>query len=474
MANELTTANYATGLVLTEEDVNYSETSALDNSGVVFQSLTGNVGQSDYVLKGLEVRQTGTPSMSIEIVSGSAYDVDIDKFIQMNTNIITSLLSNGGAEDRIDVVQIIQEVTEFSIQARDFKDAAGVVTTDPAWPTKKRYAIKVEIVEGVENISPVAPDTTIGRIKIAEIYIQAGLVAGITNNMIREIESQEDGIDNSTWSNEKDRTYRLGTVNNLKETVYGHSDKDGNLKDNVVTESSLNNGTGTNQINGASIESGVTQVLSSGGGFSGDYDYLPNDTINVILNRLIEQVRQNSNVGSIEMWDSDTDGYLDLLFSDLNLRKLRLNGQRISRLDVKYNELIRIRSVNYGVNNTTKNEGRYNDKSAWCFVNDNNLPDMNGNWFILPNYSGVKIHHSVPTQPDYIMPVSAGLTFVFTDGPSSFNGKRVIGNVGTHYHSISSGTGNFSSGNNAGSSSSNDSIANNYAAGVRVSMVVNY
>jgi hypothetical protein len=82
----------------------------------------------------------------------------------------------GGADDRIDIVQVRAVETQQDQESCEYMDEDGNKSDVPLY-TRYLEACEVQVKKGVEDPAPVAPDPDAGWFKVAEIAVGAGVSA---------------------------------------------------------------------------------------------------------------------------------------------------------------------------------------------------------------------------------------------------------------------------------------------------------
>ncbi len=96
---------------------------------------------------------------------------DIFSVVVPDDQVVT--VSGGGAQPRVDTIEVRPIETTYNSESRQFKDPVTGLVTSAIVKTRKEYGVQVQILEGTEAGSPTAPTHTVGWIKVAEIYVAA-------------------------------------------------------------------------------------------------------------------------------------------------------------------------------------------------------------------------------------------------------------------------------------------------------------
>jgi len=213
--------------MLTDEDLSF-------HGGGLYEILASLFGQfvqqdkdpttiKDAVLSGLKV--TPNSGMAVDLNPGIALSFAGDYTLNESTEAMDFsadsgkpfLCALGNIEgltvqashptiNRHDLVQIRPTIVTYDSKLRLFKDpSTGQVSSSPV-DTKREIKVQVQIVKGTEDGSDVAPNTTSGWIKIAEIAVGAGVTV-INAGDIKNVDALVSGDTNTGWTVEQDRTF---------------------------------------------------------------------------------------------------------------------------------------------------------------------------------------------------------------------------------------------------------------------------
>ena len=171
---------------------------------------------------------------------------------------------SGSSSGRIDILEVKGDWQNYDNQQRAFNDPDTDTQTYQYVDTKKLMKPVYQIIEGVEG-SGVAPESSAGWVKLAEISIRAGATS-ILESDIHNITADVAGLDNDDWTTEKDATYNIGYISDVNARFRVQHNEDGTHADDCINQDSLDIGTGAKQIN--------ANVLPIGGAVS-----IPTQTI---------------------------------------------------------------------------------------------------------------------------------------------------------------------------------------------------
>lgn len=143
--------------------------------------------------------------------TGVNYDTKISEFWGANSDgkilvnksekIIT--YTTPSANPRVDIIECRLNYIDQNAQSKQFIDpATGNISVQSTY-TESGVDIEIQAVEGIESASPVAPSTTMGWTKIAEVFVDTA--GGISNADIYNVNKYL-GEDNVGWTTEKNIT----------------------------------------------------------------------------------------------------------------------------------------------------------------------------------------------------------------------------------------------------------------------------
>lgn len=140
------------------------------------------------VLSGYSVIPDG--SLSLQVSSGAAVGFTGSYIAQDNTwgfsagtgtfacvmgEPMDVNLASGDADDRIDIIQVRPESELQYTQLMTFVSPITGYETQQALETRRNFDAKPELKKGTPGTSPTAPATDAGWVKIAEVFVPAGI-----------------------------------------------------------------------------------------------------------------------------------------------------------------------------------------------------------------------------------------------------------------------------------------------------------
>ncbi|GHU65106.1 hypothetical protein FACS189447_03460 [Spirochaetia bacterium] len=205
----------------------------------------------DYLIGGtVKADHANSMNVYVEPLFSNGKTVQLFGYLDHNSPLIA--LNPSGGEDRIDLLQIKGELEDYDEQQRAFYDSESESEIYLDVKTKSRLIVSFEIKQGAGSV---APQTDPGWIKVAEIFVPANSLI-VTQANIRNVTAQFQGDETAAWTNEKARTFNLGSWNELK-TIYGMQHNiDGSHKANVIKAGNIFFGTGADQVHGKVIPLG--------------------------------------------------------------------------------------------------------------------------------------------------------------------------------------------------------------------------
>jgi len=111
----------------------------------------------------------------------------------------------GGTQDRIDVLEVRPIRIDYRNKSRQFKDPVTGGITSVLVDTRIEYGFEFHIIKGTEGATPSAPSSTVGWIKLAEVYV-AGSATSIDQDDILDVR------DSDSWTTETSKTVLLNLV----------------------------------------------------------------------------------------------------------------------------------------------------------------------------------------------------------------------------------------------------------------------
>lgn len=174
--------------------------------------LLGRKQGETQIINGLDVTQTATPSMSVEIDPGSLWYKDALQLI-INEDLQTVNIATADPTLlRKDIIQVRRQTIDYDVENRQFKDSGtGVVTTSPI-ATKTQYGMEIDVKTGIPGSD--APSVDSGWVKIAEVWV-SGSATEITDSDIKNCDTEFFGGTNTDWTTDTTHVYQQGTATEI-------------------------------------------------------------------------------------------------------------------------------------------------------------------------------------------------------------------------------------------------------------------
>ena len=199
----------------------------IKNIEAIFNEISAGTTK-DSIARGLVVQQRGTPSMNVDITAGLGFCLSTSRMTYNDSLFGPVAITNGGASDRIDTLEIRLLETDISQEQRAFKNpSTGAITYQDVY-TETEIEIETQTVEGTEG-SGIAPNHTSGWIKIAEIHVDAGESTSILNADIENCSAYYEGEETTLWTAEKDATFITKNLSGIKALLRNFVNESGTI-----------------------------------------------------------------------------------------------------------------------------------------------------------------------------------------------------------------------------------------------------
>lgn len=184
------------------------------------------------VVSGMIVTEAAVPDMTIQISAGIAEDFTVGTFL-IGEALVDTVTTSDPVNDRIDIVEVRRFIEDTTPATRQFKDPITETISDQTIDTKTEYKTEIQVTVGTPAPSPVAPSTTAGWIKIAEILVPAASLTVVDAN-IYNVDAEKAGVANTGWTADATGNYRNGTISEMKTQII---DNEAQI---AINESTLN------------------------------------------------------------------------------------------------------------------------------------------------------------------------------------------------------------------------------------------
>ena len=227
-------------------DFDYGNDREYDNLCTLFEELFAKA-VNDLIIGGLSCQERSSPSMNVDLTIGLGYCKNTGKIAHIGSLFGPIAIVDGGAQNRIDTLEIRLKETDYDSQQRAFKDPVTGAITYQDVNTKTRFEIESQVIQGTEGAG-VAPNRTVGWIKIAEIAVDAGETTSILNADIENCTGGYDTEVTTNWTAQTAITFRLGHVEDFKTKFRAKHKENGDHENDVIKDQHIDFGTGANQV----------------------------------------------------------------------------------------------------------------------------------------------------------------------------------------------------------------------------------
>jgi hypothetical protein len=156
-------------------------------------------------------------------------------------------------------------------------------------PTKKRLKTECVVLPGTEGLET-APDAGDGWLKLAEILVSPGMTE-IPEENIRNVTAIYQDEENAGWTNQRSRTFSLGSTLELKTMLALEHTVTGEHREKVIRAGNIDFGTGGNQVS--------AKKMPLGGNYEAGTDaFAPTDSVYASLVK--EAGYRRSNVDALD------------------------------------------------------------------------------------------------------------------------------------------------------------------------------
>jgi hypothetical protein len=247
---EITTALVHENEIAKAEDFLHGFTSLIKNTAVLDRMLVS--ANIDYIIGGEAFPDSVSFGIRVRKLWGNGNGLDLPVFLGEISDAIPLILPL--ADNRIDTLQVKCEFEEYDKQRRSFYNPDLTVGQYFVVPTKIRLKTILEIKQGVEG-QEIAPDADTGWVKLAEICLEPGMVT-LPEENIKNITAIFQSEENEAWTNQKNRTFNLGSLLDMKTMFAREHNIDGTHRGKVIHANNVDFGIGANQVNGTKIPLG--------------------------------------------------------------------------------------------------------------------------------------------------------------------------------------------------------------------------
>jgi hypothetical protein len=247
---ELTTALVHENEIAKADDFIHGFTSLIRNTAILDRMLVS--ANIDYVIGGVVFPDSASFGVRVNKLWANGNSLDLPVFLGDTSEAIPLILPL--SEDRIDTLQIKCDFEEFDKQRRAFYNPDLTVGQYFVVPTRLRLKTIIQVKQGLEGAG-IAPDADAGWVKLAEICLEPGMVT-LPEENIKNITAIFQNELNEAWTNQKNRTFNLGSMLDMKTMFAREHNVDGTHRDKVIHAHNVDFGIGADQVNGTKIPLG--------------------------------------------------------------------------------------------------------------------------------------------------------------------------------------------------------------------------
>ncbi|GMO16325.1 MAG: hypothetical protein Ta2A_25990 [Treponemataceae bacterium] len=242
------------------EDFLFGFLSIVSNSKLIDCAI--NRCAHDYVCGGKLYIGANGMSVGVRRIWANSADenVTLPVYSQEDSEPVTVVPSSSGA--RIDIVQARGILNEYDEQQRAFISSSGSGSYEyQNTNTKQFLSIDLRIKAGIPGTG-VAPVTDTGFIKLGEIFVGTDIESLLPTDL-RNVTAEHDGDSNVQWTTEQDKTFYLGSLEELVLSFLTEHLRNGHHKDRVIKQWNIDFGdfSVAGKVSGASIPLGKDLTL---------------------------------------------------------------------------------------------------------------------------------------------------------------------------------------------------------------------
>ena len=247
---EISTALIHENEIAKTDDFLYGFTSLIKNTSFLDRMLVS--ANIDYIIGGEVFPDSASLGIRVRKLYGNGNGLEWPVFLGAVSDVLPLILPI--SDNRIDTLQVKSEFEEFDKQRRSFYNQDLTVGQYFVVPTKLRLKTIFQIKQGTEGHGA-APDADAGWVKLAEICLEPGMVT-LPEENIKNITAIFQNEENKEWTNQKNRTFSLGSMLDLKTMFAREHNIDGTHRDKVIHASNVDFGIGSNQVNATKMPLG--------------------------------------------------------------------------------------------------------------------------------------------------------------------------------------------------------------------------
>jgi len=215
-----------------------------------FDELSNIIGDTT-IITGMDVTQTLTPSMGVAISAGVTRDGTLSQMLSGPDFANVTITASDPILDRYDIIEIRRLEDPITPETRQFKNPTTGAITSSLIDTEVEYTIEVNVLAGTPG--GIAPSTTSGYVKIAEILVPNAAIT-IVNADIFNVDAIKEGVSNTGWTADQQSIYRNGTISEMKTLIVENEE----LIDDIIQGTQHLVSVNTDTINESTTGAGVT------------------------------------------------------------------------------------------------------------------------------------------------------------------------------------------------------------------------
>ncbi|GMO63735.1 MAG: hypothetical protein Ta2A_11070 [Treponemataceae bacterium] len=314
---DIQTAKVYENEIAKAEDFDFGFNSLITNSKIADSAI--NRCEHDYICGGALYIGDDGMSVGVRKIWGNSVDGNILLPLHSAGDIPAVMVIPPASGTRIDIIEAQGVMKDIDEQQRAFKSSSGSdALVYQTVATKSFLAINIQIKTG-ELGTGVAPLTDTGYIKLGEIEVNGGTEALVPENL-RGVTAEHDGDVNTLWTAEQDKTFYLGSLEEIVQSYLAEHWRNGKHKDAVIKQNNIDFGSAAlpGKVSAATIPIGKDLTVTP------SVSVLKTDTIFNALEAIIANASHP--VGS-EYWQSPSvlDNDYDIAFPQ-ELRPAHLWG----------------------------------------------------------------------------------------------------------------------------------------------------
>jgi hypothetical protein len=247
---DLTTPAVYEHEIAKHDDFQYGFESIIRNTAVLDRMLVS--AESDYIVGGRVTPDAAVLGVRIGRMWGNGPALDIPVFNDAVSDVVPAAAAV--SDRRADTVQVRAVMEEYDTQRRAFFNPETESGQYFPTPTKKRLRVECDIKQGIEG-QDAAPAADAGWLKLAELVVEPG-ASTFSEEDIKGVTAIYQGEENTEWTNERTRTFDLGSALELKTILAKEHTVEGVHRAKVIKSINIDFGTGAGQVSAKNVPLG--------------------------------------------------------------------------------------------------------------------------------------------------------------------------------------------------------------------------